>query len=178
MDDRKRIMDGKRKAVEEYEQAVEKMQDEIRQEWEKKGPVVEKSAKIMQAVEKMQDEIQQEWEKKGPIVEKSAKIMQDLAEKERSATVSILPPKPVTEVTEVHHHYHERQTQLDPFDQEKEELPIPEGKTKYSQEDWDKIFQATSGAGPRPDYFEIAKLTSRAYRTVKKGYGKWKDRKG
>jgi len=135
---------------------------------------------IEQAVKKIQDKIQQK--RIALVIEKAAKIMQDLAEKERStehlrSAFSILPPKPVTEVTEVHHHYHERQTQLNPFDQEKEKLPIPEGKTKYSQENWDEIFQATSGAGAQPDYYEIAKSTDRAYRTVKNEYSKWKNRK-
>ena len=55
-------------------------------------------------------------------------------------------------------------------------LPIPEGKTKYSPEDWAKIFRATSGEGWRPDFFEIAKLTGKTYATVKNEHSKWINR--
>lgn len=57
-------------------------------------------------------------------------------------------------------------------------LPIPEDKTKYSPEDWAKIFRATSGEGRRPDFFEIAKLTGRTYKTVKNAHSEWRDREG
>jgi len=82
---------------------------------------------------------------------------------------------------EVHHH-HNQERQAQPAtdyqtQQEKEELPIPKGKTQYSQKNWNEIFQATSGAGIRPDYYEIAKLTGKTHRTVKNEYGKWRNRK-
>lgn len=59
-----------------------------------------------------------------------------------------------------------------------DELPIPEGKTRYTPADWAAIFRWASKPGTRPDYYEIARLTGKTYRTVKKEYSKWRDSEG
>lgn len=61
---------------------------------------------------------------------------------------------------------------------EGEALPIPEGKTKYSPEDWDKIFRATSGAGRRPDYAGIAQRTGKSAGYIKRKYNEWRSIEG